>query len=369
MSETDPHDVAMNIAEEALLFRMQNKPEIAKEKFRAAFEYEAIAAGSYMNLFDQEPTRSILFRSAAALAFNAGMLREAEQMIGHLLIGNPPEDIANEGRNLYEKINFERHLSIKGIKLCETDVQMSLAGNSVSFGMVRSEEFLKRAELFDSMAIRTAERMLGRPFRERGRISKDIRDNFATYYSVPRAASFAITLRVGYMEKQPSLFGENMQARIISDILENVRIMNNRDEKYLRTKIENEDYFVNMIGLIKKISPDSKDVTMVGLSTFQNQKEDRVALVRTSDDIHISHLQPGIEEALEEIIITGKLTYANADNHDIRLLSEEGDIYKVIVPKGILGDIVKPYWEQVVTIRGKIKDKKIYYEDLSREDQ
>jgi hypothetical protein len=364
MSELDPHEVAMNLAEEALILKMQNKMDASAKKFKQAFELEAVAASQYQNAYDEEPTRSVLFRSAAALAYNAGAFREAEKMIGHLLSGNPPTDIADEGRNLYEKVNFERHLSIKGIKLYDTDIQMSLAGNSVSLGMVRSEEFLKRAEVFDSMAIRTAERLLGRPFRERGRIPKDIRDNFATYYSVPRAASFAITLRVGYTEKQPPLLGENIQGAIVSDILENIKIINNRDERYLKQKIDNEDYYSNIIGLIKKMSPDSKDVTMVGLSTMQYNREESVAFVRSCDDIHISSLQPGSDEAIDEITITGKLNYANADNHDIRLLSEDGDSYKVIVPKGILGDIVKPYWEQIVTIKGKVKENKIYFEDL-----
>jgi hypothetical protein len=50
--------------------------------------------------FNLEPTRSVLHRSAAALALECSELREAERLIGRALAGNPPEEIANELRDL-----------------------------------------------------------------------------------------------------------------------------------------------------------------------------------------------------------------------------------------------------------------------------
>ena len=46
------------------------------------------------NLFDFEPIRSVLHRSAAMLAVECSQLREAERLIGRALSGNPPDDIA-----------------------------------------------------------------------------------------------------------------------------------------------------------------------------------------------------------------------------------------------------------------------------------
>ncbi|MEN0051190.1 MAG: hypothetical protein AAF806_29265, partial [Bacteroidota bacterium] len=45
---------------------------------------------------DAEPSRSILFRSAAFLAIKAEQYSEAERMAAFGLIGNPPSDIADE---------------------------------------------------------------------------------------------------------------------------------------------------------------------------------------------------------------------------------------------------------------------------------
>jgi hypothetical protein len=50
--------------------------------------------------FDFEPTRSILHRSAATIAVECSLLREAERLIGRALSGNPPADIADELRDL-----------------------------------------------------------------------------------------------------------------------------------------------------------------------------------------------------------------------------------------------------------------------------
>ena len=138
-----------------------------------------------------------MFRSAASLALNAGLFREAEKMITVGLSGNPPEPIADELRNLYENINFEKHLRLKGVTL--------------------------------------------------------------------------------------------------SDI----------------------------------------------------------------HNIDVSEM--------EDILIYGKLDYADASKGDIRLKTDEGESYIIFVPKVILADIVKLYWEQYVTIRGRKQDKKIFFKDLQAE--
>jgi hypothetical protein len=67
---------------------------------QAAFAKERAAADLTANQLDLEPTRSVLHRSAAVLAIECGELRDAERLIGHALAGNPPQDIADELRDL-----------------------------------------------------------------------------------------------------------------------------------------------------------------------------------------------------------------------------------------------------------------------------
>ncbi len=69
---------------------------------KQAFEKEA--AWLLFNKTEAEPTRAILFRSAAQLAFNCGKMREAEQLISAALRGNPPIEILRELRSLYREV-------------------------------------------------------------------------------------------------------------------------------------------------------------------------------------------------------------------------------------------------------------------------
>jgi hypothetical protein len=48
-----------------------------------------------------------LHRSAAALALECGVLREAERLIAAALSGDPPNEIAEELRDLLEQVYFE----------------------------------------------------------------------------------------------------------------------------------------------------------------------------------------------------------------------------------------------------------------------
>lgn len=365
------HEQAMDMAESAILLKLKKNAEESFEAFSSAYQLEAEAAMLLKESYDLEPSRAILFRSAASLALNAKRFRDAEKMVALGLAGNPPESLADELRNIYENINFEKHLQLKGIVLSDNDVQLSLAGNSVCYGMIKAEEFIKRAEIFEKMTIRTAEWILKKPFREKGAASKDIKNKFETYYSVPRAASFAITMKVGYPNKQQYLIEEeNFQVSVINEILENIKMVNDNEEQQLKEKIDNDDYFLNAMSLIKELSPDNNKISLVGLTASQKGIETTVAFTRPTEKINIAPMIHKADvSALEEIVVTGKLNYANASDNDIKLESTDGQIYTIFVPKGFLADIVKPYWEENVTIKGKRQDKKIFYEDLQFADE
>ncbi len=106
------HEEAMNLAETAFLKEKKEKnlPE-AQELYRKAFELERQSAMLLSEDFDNEPSRSVLFQSAANLAFCAKMYREAEQMVGFALSGNPPSQIHEELRLLLRKIEINEESS------------------------------------------------------------------------------------------------------------------------------------------------------------------------------------------------------------------------------------------------------------------
>lgn len=99
------HRKAMSTMQQAITLREQGKEEDANALFLKAFELEKQAALSLSGDFNNEPTRSTLFRSAASLAMNCREYVEAEKLAAHGLAGNPPNDLMNELRELYQQIN------------------------------------------------------------------------------------------------------------------------------------------------------------------------------------------------------------------------------------------------------------------------
>jgi hypothetical protein len=93
------HHQAMEWVDRATLAKQDNTV-LELECLTSAFEQERSAADLVADRLDFEPTRSVLHRSAVALAVECAQLREAERLIGRALAGNPPSDIADELRDL-----------------------------------------------------------------------------------------------------------------------------------------------------------------------------------------------------------------------------------------------------------------------------
>lgn len=103
------HQKAMELADEAFYAKKRQDSQNAQAKYLAAFEYEKAAAMLLVNEYEQEPSRSVLFRSAACLLLNLPYpsednFRQAEKMVAHGLSGNPPEAIAEELRSAWQEL-------------------------------------------------------------------------------------------------------------------------------------------------------------------------------------------------------------------------------------------------------------------------
>lgn len=94
------HSEAMDAAFLAFKAQKTKKADEARKLFLRAYELEYQAASLLGNVADNEPNRSIFFRSAAWLAFHAGKYREAERMAACGLMGNPPDTIVKELREV-----------------------------------------------------------------------------------------------------------------------------------------------------------------------------------------------------------------------------------------------------------------------------
>ncbi len=103
------HQKAMELADEGFYAKKKGELEQAQSKYLAAFEYEKAAAMLLVNEYEKEPTRSVMFRSAACLLLNLpypteNYFRLAERMVAYGLSGNPPEEIAEELREAWREL-------------------------------------------------------------------------------------------------------------------------------------------------------------------------------------------------------------------------------------------------------------------------
>lgn len=351
----------------ALAARQHGDEVAALRHFRKAYELEAQAAAAYATRLDAEPTRSVLFRSAATLALDCKLLPEAEKLVCTALSGNPPDEIADELRDLLEEIYFERHLALRGIELQPDEIQMSIAGRAVGFGIAPTEAFLRRVENAETLLYRTAERQQGRPYRDRGRRDKGLAENLQLYMSVPRAASFAVTFRVG-ASQQLSLPGLSLGETVIDELVQCLELYTRSDDEHLRARIPDEAYYRNFVSLAQTIEPDGRNVELVGFTAVRGGSPKQVQLTRTAREAlafqnHGQARWPPkekIDERTVEVNGTLKMADSRKATDEIQIISPGKVRHTIVVPPGMMSDIVKPLWDNDVTVTGVQKGRKIH---------
>jgi hypothetical protein len=361
------HLLAMDSAEKAFFAKQNGCLDKAKELFQEAMQFEINAAEKVEPSRNSEPTRSILLRSAASLANECGEFRQAEKLIAIGLSGDPPDEIAHELRELLEKVNFHYHMEIHGVVLEQNDFQVVFTGKSISADYAQSETIISRLQNIQNLIFRTAERLIFHPYHDSGISSAS--KKFPLYVTVPRPSSFAITLRLG-QNRQIPLPGLDQAPPIIDEIMKCIKMINESEDRKLSEHISDPAYFNNFIGLIQKIAPDGDSIKGVGFSFVKDGEIDRVPLQRNQDSI--TKIPKKIENREYESLIvkvSGQLRYANSIHEDeIKLVDDSNKTHTIIVPEGMMSDIVKPLWYEKVIVTGKKMHKKILLTDIQTKD-
>jgi hypothetical protein len=361
------HKEAMKLASEAYFAHFQGDVDRSDSLNREAFEREKEAAYLLRDTLDIEPTRSVLCRSAASLAIDCCFHREAEKLIAMGLFGDPPEEIAEELRDLLETVYFERHLRQRGIQLTDNEFQVSLVGSEVGFGYAASEQVTTRVQSIENLIFRTAERKSNTPFRRGNRPRKELRREISPYLSTPRAASYSITFRLG--GNQLSLPTMGLPEQVLDDIFCGLELINNSNFEQLRAIIADQDYYQNFVGLIQNIAPDGKKVKMVGFTSQKGENEQKIMLSTPRSQLR-EIFENGSGESNQEgerVEIKGILKFAdstNINNGVIKIISENGPTYRIQVPLGLMSDVVRPLYESEVVVKGVIRRQKIHLSNI-----
>ena len=273
------HQRAMDLAEEGFIAQKKGDDGKAISKLSEALEVEQRAADSLIISEEAEPTRSILYRSAASLAYNIGDFRLCDRLIARGLSGFPPPEIEDELKNLYEDVNFMRHLSAKGRILDPSQLLMTISGNAIKYGGASADYLMVRVDRIASLFYRTVERLYKMPYRISGSVNKAIKDAYGLYINALEPGSFAVSFQIGKPDPQLPLFPDFGLAKqvepeqIVDEIMQCLEIFESGDSPELKHKIHDSDYYGNFVGLAKQIAPDGNNVKLVGFTTIRDGKE------------------------------------------------------------------------------------------------
>lgn len=370
------HNDAMMLTEQAAIERKRGNIDKAATLEAEAFEKEQMVALAGKD--KAEPLRSILLRSAATLAYRCNKLEESARLIHLALSGNPPSDLKFELNELIQKISFDQHLSLRGITLSEKELQLSLAGSQVAPGFIESECFIDRFKALKTLIHRTVARLSELPFSE-GDPLDGLAHSYDVFMSVPRSQSYAITLRLGApvgVPAQPSLPYSSFvnSDKVIDEVGDCIELFSKEDDIGLAKRIPDPAYYRSFVGLAKRISPDEKKVNTVGITVLHDGEERRIAIQKPGSKVEISMdielvgtNQKRKKRTRETVEIIGFLKQADsvAKTNTIRIQDEDsGETTKILVPQGMMDDIVRPRWNTRVKVLGVKCGKNITLKDI-----
>lgn len=372
------HNEAMRLSDEAFIAKSRGERETALALLIQAASKEKQAADFLPPEEEYEPSRGILYRSAATLAYNSEDYKLADRLVATGLSGFPPPDVEKELKDLYEDINFMRHAEAEGIEISEKGLVMTIAGQATFYGGTEVDRIVKRLERLQKEFYRTVERLMGLEFRTEKPVDSKLREKFNLYLDTQFASSFGVYLLVGAPVNQPSLFPdldikEDIDGKaVIREVMECLKILESAEPERLKEKISDEAYYDDFVGFAKQIAPDGQQIKTVSFRSGAYEDQRGVILRKTREQIKMS--VPVIEEQddnaeITPMTLTGNLIRANKPAKGkfatVGLNSFEfGKKVTVYVPIGLIKDTVQPYFDETVIISGYEKNGRYYLKDI-----
>lgn len=368
------HEQAMQLADEAFLLKVQKQDDKAVSLLLEAANLEMEAANALDNSPASEPSRSILFRSAASLAYDAADYKFADRLIAFGLTGFPPPEIERELKNLYEDVNFMRHAEARGVDIADDGFVMTVSGKSTSYGGALVEDVIDRLKFLRTTFYRTVERLMGLEFRTRGPAQKLIQEHYDLYLKTQVPGSFGVYVQLGFPDPQIHAWPElTLQkpvdpTELINEVMACLDLWEREKTDQLKDRIKDEVYFDNFVSLATQLAPDGEDISSVAFVSKQQdapkpvvlRTEQKKAKQRTKELASSTKTTDKDDDGFK---IGGFLLYAKTpmDKRKFGTIqivdNSTGQRESIKVPIGLMKDTVQPYYEEIVEIEGYIDDK------------
>lgn len=357
------HRQAMNFAHEATIARNAGDINQAIQLISTAFEHESLAASRVPEGEQAEPTRSILYRSAASLAFQAEHYDQAMRLIALGLSGYPPPKIKFDLLNLLDQVKFKTYLNETAQELTDEGLLIVMRGSAVDVGRILYKEFKKRYDNTIALIDKTTQRLTDRPYK-RGKDGAAF--TYQKVIEVPAMqSSFAISLQL-LAPSTPS-FLLPPPVEVINEVVYGVELAENGQESELRSHINNNQYYTHFVNIVRAMAPDGNNVDHIGFVTTQRN----ASLSKTKNELpsisvaEIESVAP--QKPRKQIEQTGRLAFADdlmKGENAVGIDVGDGKSMKIKLTEGI-DDLVTQYWNKIVTVTGVFDGDYIYATDIT----
>ncbi len=342
----------MELVDRALLERVRGRGETSTALFREALDSE-------LSAIDSLPEKrglgwSILYRSAATMALDCEDFRMAEKLASTALAGDPHPQIAGELRDVWERANFHRHLEYERVELGNVEVQLSLVGAAAAGGMASLPDLLSRVDSFQKLVFRTAQRRIDGEYTSR--VPNKVTNGYRAFAAAPTAGSFAIGIRLAHSGDQPSFPGMLGTEEIVTELMDLLEYANESRTDEIAERIPDLHFRQNFLGLSKKLAPDGRRIRQVGFTSVNGAGVRTLSVTTPASDFLSPRREPrGPDTSV--VTVSGLLRLADASGRKIRLHGKNDSKHDVLVPRGLMDDIVRPMWNSHVTVRGSLRGK------------
>jgi hypothetical protein len=297
------HSKAMDIADVAFIAKRKGEHEEVKRLSKEAFKYERDAALFLLEKTEIEPTRSILFRSSACLAFDAEEYQQAEEMANYGLKGNPPNDVKEELEELLKELKELKTVEdkVQEEKSDIFNIHYNNVDKAVSSGKIKLDYF---SSITDSFS----------------KLRKSVFDNFISdldVFSTNPSGSFNLFLKPSERNQDDLFKGYSLEKRL-SDILSHSSNVNS-----LRNLKLNERELSSLKSFLRCVTKNEASINFhfnsVGKEkiNYSINKDKAISILNSIDRLDYSNdIEEPYEGSFVAINLKTKSFIFSTDNED-----------------------------------------------------
>ena len=340
--------MAMELADEADVAKLLGESDKFLRLTEQAFEKEKSAADLMVEKLEIEPTRSVLHRSAATLAWRCGKFKEAKKLAYRALAGNPPAEIEAELFDLLDAVK----LSEASLKLGRCELEVTLNGGAIGHGFAAADAI--------APVIPSLQTMLKVMLRRRNRSQATDPDSVKDVDGQPlyiefKPGSLVISARFGKPSDQ-MLPGFEDFDEIISPLLQHLEMLEQGQDAALLDSLSEPHDFRDFVAAAKSLAPDSQNISKVNWQASTVGELKTVRFTRHRNEFpkpKTTTAEQIYRESETTVTARGVLRIANAHGkHECKLIDNNEDVWTVDTSAELITEIVRTHFNQRVEIKG-----------------